>query len=147
MNTNFISTVYEDVVTLKEWAFNSNPPAEVDKGIRVEIAALRTFCVLGMAFASLWVFSEVAAIITYPLKLAINLAVPAIMVVVLRDIFVICQNATAKELDKNEAGMWGMLIALASYKQDDAFEITKDTVMQPVWMWVHAKSGLILLKP
>lgn len=147
MIPGLISTVYEDIVTLKEWALNSNPPADIDQGLRVEMAALRTFCVLGMTFASLWVFSEVAAIITYPIKLAINLGIPIIMVVVLRDIFIICQNASAKELDKDEGGIWGMLASLAAYKHDDAFEITKDTILQPAWMWVHAKSGLILLKP
>lgn len=136
----FSTTIMSDIQLLKSYVKDTSLMKDNDQALKIKIAALRMLSVIGMTFAALWTIKIAAGIITYPLRLL----APILTMIVMRDVFVMCQNASKHQLEQEQGvgGLWALFAAIGGYKEDLALKFTNNTFFQPTWMWLYNNTTL-----
>ena len=138
-------TLQEDTSVLNHWIKGEKlPENDENENLqqRVQLAAWRMFGLLGMVFASLWVLSFVAAIITFPLMIGLQLATVVGIYVLGHDIFVMNKNASQEDFKNSEKpSLIGLLSGQESFEEELAEQFTHGTFLQSMWMSRYANGG------
>ena len=142
-----IGDLKSDGSVLIHWFKGEDIVLDIDeeKDQRVQLAAFRVLAAVAMAFGAIWALQIITFVVTFPIKVLLQLALAVGFYAGAHDVFIMSKNANQDGFTpkKQKPYLFGLFRGHEVSEEEQARKFTHGTFLQPIWMWLYVKRNKI----
>jgi hypothetical protein len=142
-----VTAIRSDTKILTHWlrgeAFDLQPGEEKEQ--RVQLAAFRMLAAITMVFSALWALHIITFVVTFPVKVLVQLSLAVGFYAAAHDVFIMSQNANQVDFTpmKPKPYLFGLFKGQEVSDEEQARKFSHGTFFQPIWMWLYVNRSKI----